>query len=232
MLVNVAQQCRKVFTGILLVVGITFLVWNQALSDSKSTSRLIGQKTQTQNEENVNSSKVPTQLPWWDRKKLLDCNNSEQRRDSELMMKTDKKFSYTGFTSHCGARASSYGNGQQVITYTLFGDKDAYTVGLPSILHDASVLYKGWLVRLHTDPRTRCVPEYLNMTKYIFIILFKNQFHSVILHHGAKNMFDDKSLFRLPQIRPIVPAASEIPSVLRVRCTKLATSTRRRDSCR
>ncbi|XP_050715764.1 uncharacterized protein LOC126998320 [Eriocheir sinensis] len=55
----------------------------------------------------------------------------------------------------CGPRARAAGDGQRVISFSLFGNDSEYWKGLGQILPEVEKLYPGWKVRVYTNPRGR-----------------------------------------------------------------------------
>ncbi|XP_071536739.1 uncharacterized protein [Panulirus ornatus] len=105
----------------------------------------------------ITHHKVEKPLPWWDGGLCL-CDGSN------CLMEEEEEAPYPRMSSHtpsavvggtCGRRSWAVGDGQRVVSFSLYGDNPEYWRGLDDILSQVERLYPGWVVRLYTDPRGR-----------------------------------------------------------------------------
>lgn len=77
-------------------------------------------------------------LPWWE---SGNCSAGNDPLPVELIK---------SLRGTCGVRSSTWGPGQKVISFGLFGSYKKYAYGLPDIMKTAKHLFPGWIIRLYS----------------------------------------------------------------------------------
>ncbi|XP_071536744.1 uncharacterized protein [Panulirus ornatus] len=93
--------------------------------------------------------------PWWDGGGGCRCAGEVCLPHAYNISEAAPSVDWDGVGGTCGRRAWAAGDGQRVVTLSLYGDNPEYWVGLHDILLQVKRLYPGWVVRLYTDPRGR-----------------------------------------------------------------------------
>lgn len=104
----------------------------------------ITQKTKVNFKIDDESNDHDILLPWWEQRSIGAC---KKFLIEEVQINTSQVI------GNCGYMASNVGEKQKVISYTLFGTNSDYWKYLDDLLNRTKLLYPGWNVRLHTDPR-------------------------------------------------------------------------------
>ncbi|KAG7159088.1 uncharacterized protein LOC121877937 isoform X2 [Homarus americanus] len=86
-------------------------------------------------------------IPWWESGR---CTCEEKVCVPDVDVPFDP---LDGVGGTCGRRAWEAGDGQHVLSFSLYGDKRNYWRGLDSLLKKVRRLYPGWKVRVYTNPR-------------------------------------------------------------------------------
>ncbi|KAG0716038.1 hypothetical protein GWK47_010547 [Chionoecetes opilio] len=87
-------------------------------------------------------------LFWWE---ADDCQCKD--KDCRAPLVTFKNLTRNEVGGTCGRRSWTAGDGQRMLSFSLFGNNPEYWKGLEKILPEVEELYPGWKVRLYTNPR-------------------------------------------------------------------------------
>lgn len=120
---------------------------NQPLYVYRNVSQLNMNTKSTVSSVYIDTNEVAvniSELPWWEGG---PCNTVINTKSKENVLNV------RNLRGYCGYRASNLGEGQKVISFSLFGNYTDYALGLPHILESVQQLYPGWIVRLYTEPR-------------------------------------------------------------------------------
>nr|XP_045587714.1 uncharacterized protein LOC123749642 [Procambarus clarkii] len=108
------------------------------------------------NNNTINEERVP----WWDgggcRCEGRVCAHQEPPSQGSVGV--------VGGT--CGRRAWAAGDGQRVVSFSLYGDNPEYWLGLNDTLQRVGEMYRGWVVRLYTTPHAHAAHLCPLLTRY------------------------------------------------------------------